>query len=184
MNIFVLDKNIKKCAKYHCDKHVIKMILEYTQMLSTNVRLCLGIPGCFFIEKKGLVEYKFVLPEEQKEKKKIFLIAYINHPCTKWVGQSKENFSWLLRLTKELLKEYTYRYNKKHKTEEVIKTIETLSGYLYFPKKGLTEHALAIPEKYKTEKAVTSYRLFYINEKKRFATWKRRRIPKWYKYYS
>jgi len=28
MNIFLLDKNPEKCAKYHCDKHVVKMILE------------------------------------------------------------------------------------------------------------------------------------------------------------
>jgi glucose-6-phosphate 1-dehydrogenase len=28
MNIFVLDINTKKCAEYHNDKHVVKMILE------------------------------------------------------------------------------------------------------------------------------------------------------------
>ena len=28
MNIFVLDTNPKKCAEYHNDKHVVKMILE------------------------------------------------------------------------------------------------------------------------------------------------------------
>ena len=33
MNIFVLDKDPKKAAKYHCDKHCVKMILEAGQML-------------------------------------------------------------------------------------------------------------------------------------------------------
>ena len=33
MNIFILDKNPKKAAEYHCDKHVIKMILETSQLL-------------------------------------------------------------------------------------------------------------------------------------------------------
>jgi hypothetical protein len=28
MNIFVLDWDVKKCAEYHNDKHVVKMILE------------------------------------------------------------------------------------------------------------------------------------------------------------
>jgi hypothetical protein len=28
MNIFFLDFDTNKCAKYHCDKHVVKMILE------------------------------------------------------------------------------------------------------------------------------------------------------------
>ena len=35
MNIFLLDYNIERCARYHCDKHVVKMPLETTQMLST-----------------------------------------------------------------------------------------------------------------------------------------------------
>ena len=33
MNIFVLDKNPKKAAEYHCNKHVVKMILESCQMV-------------------------------------------------------------------------------------------------------------------------------------------------------
>ena len=35
MNIFVLDTNPSLAAQYHCDKHVIKMILESAQLLST-----------------------------------------------------------------------------------------------------------------------------------------------------
>ena len=37
MNIFHLDKNPKICAEYHCDRHVVKMILETAQMLSTAI---------------------------------------------------------------------------------------------------------------------------------------------------
>jgi hypothetical protein len=33
MNIFFLDFDTEKCAKYHCDKHVVKMILETAQLL-------------------------------------------------------------------------------------------------------------------------------------------------------
>ena len=33
MNIFFLDWNVDKCAKDHCDKHVVKMILETAQLL-------------------------------------------------------------------------------------------------------------------------------------------------------
>ena len=39
MNIFYLDNNQSICAKYHVDKHVVKMILEYAQMLSTAHRV-------------------------------------------------------------------------------------------------------------------------------------------------
>ena len=37
MNIFYLDKDPQQAAKYHCDKHVVKMILESAQMLCTVV---------------------------------------------------------------------------------------------------------------------------------------------------
>jgi len=33
MNIFFLDWDVKKCAEYHCDKHIVKMILETAQLL-------------------------------------------------------------------------------------------------------------------------------------------------------
>lgn len=35
MNIFYLDRDIVKCAQYHCDKHVNKMILEGAQLLAS-----------------------------------------------------------------------------------------------------------------------------------------------------
>ena len=35
MNIFFLDTDVKKCAEYHVDKHVVKMILETCQLLYT-----------------------------------------------------------------------------------------------------------------------------------------------------
>jgi hypothetical protein len=35
MNIFVLDLDPRRCARYHCDFHVGKMITETAQILST-----------------------------------------------------------------------------------------------------------------------------------------------------
>ena len=42
MNIFYLDKRPDDAAKMHCDKHCVKMILEYAQMLSTAHRVLDG----------------------------------------------------------------------------------------------------------------------------------------------
>ena len=42
MNIFYLDKNFQVNAKLHCDKHVVKMIVEYAQLLSTAHRVLDG----------------------------------------------------------------------------------------------------------------------------------------------
>ena len=35
MNLFYLDEDLDKCAEYHVDKHVNKMILEAAQILCT-----------------------------------------------------------------------------------------------------------------------------------------------------
>ncbi|MEK9894850.1 MAG: hypothetical protein VW518_00305, partial [Burkholderiaceae bacterium] len=37
MNIFVLDKDLDKCAEYHVDKHIVKMPLEVAQILCTAI---------------------------------------------------------------------------------------------------------------------------------------------------
>ena len=42
MNIFVLDRDPIQAAKYMCDKHVVKMILESCQLLSTAHRVLDG----------------------------------------------------------------------------------------------------------------------------------------------
>ena len=39
MNIFYLDKDLSKSAEYLCDKHIVKMIIEHIQLLSTALRL-------------------------------------------------------------------------------------------------------------------------------------------------
>ena len=56
MNIFILDQIPKKAAEYHCDKHVVKMILESAQMKSTAHWMHL-----LWREKKTLKDFKRVL---------------------------------------------------------------------------------------------------------------------------
>ena len=43
MNIFVLDQDPTQAAQLQCDKHVVKMIVESAQMLSTAHRVLDGI---------------------------------------------------------------------------------------------------------------------------------------------
>ena len=37
MNLFYLDEDLDKCAEFHVDKHVNKMILEAAQLINTNL---------------------------------------------------------------------------------------------------------------------------------------------------
>ncbi len=152
MNIFILDKNIKKCAAYHCDQHVVKMILESVQML------------CTALNKKG-----FTTPYKS---------THVKHPCVLWVEESYDNFTWLQNLAIALNDEYAYRYNKKtdHKSMSVLPQIKQHR----FESNGLTEFAQAMPDEYKVPgDAVRAYRQFYLGEKMGFATWTRRRKPAW-----
>ena len=89
MNIFVLDNNYKKCAKAHVDKHVVKMILEHAQMICTAHHIVGGMD--------------YDIPYKS---------THINHPCSKWVRDSVNNYDWLVNMTSALNNEYKQlRYN-------------------------------------------------------------------------
>ena len=98
MNLFFIDIDPTKCAQYHCNKHVIKMLLESVQLLYTAHNI---------LKTKNMPDnsYKSVS---------------INHPIAIWVRTSKENYIFTVTLAIELSKEYTYRYNKIHKWRKTI----------------------------------------------------------------
>lgn len=152
MNIFVLDNDIKKCVKYHTDKHIVKMTLEYAQILSTNYQLITG-------------------------KNFTYKITHINHPCTIWARKSYSNFIWLYNLLIEMNKEYKYRYNKEenHKSYDVIMKMEIPK----FEDHGLTDFVQAMPEYCKHSDTVIAYRNYYRYEKEHLFNWTKRNKPRW-----
>ncbi len=154
MNIFVLDRNIRKCAQYHCDQHVSKMILESVQMLCT----CLN-------KKEISTPYKS---------------THLKHPCVLWLDESYSNFLWLKELALELNREFIYRYdrNKDHASIKALTEIESKK----YKDIGLTEFAQAMPDQYKFKNnTVRAYRAFYRGEKSKFAKWTKRPNSYWMK---
>ena len=105
MNIFFLDKSPEKSAEFLCDKHIPKMLLESCQMLSTAVRK--------YEEETNSTP----LAEP------IYKSAYPNHPMTKWVCETKDNFDWTLDNALAIYDEYKLRFNKIHKSYKVLKNI-------------------------------------------------------------
>jgi hypothetical protein len=153
LNIFVLDKDIQKCARYHADKHVVKMTLESAQML------------CTVLHQNGL-------PAPYKP-------THTRHPCTLWAGESLSNWKWLCELVMRLNDEYRYRFDRRedHSSAAVVRDLPLPP----IGDEGLTEFAQAMPEKYQIPgDAVRAYRRFYLAEKAGFATWTKRRIPEWF----
>ena len=154
MNIFVLDKSIRRCAHAHCDQHVVKMILESVQIL------------CTVLNQRGM--------------KTPYRSTHTRHPCVRWAGESYDNFCWLEKLTRALNAEYRYRFNKDrdHKSMDVLNKIKSQR----FPRRGLTPFAQAMPNECKVPgDAVAAYRKFYRSEKSRFARWTKRTPPPWMK---
>ena len=85
-----------------------------------------------------------------------------------------------MRHAKALSAEYTYRYGKRHKSEDVIDWCASQYRKLNLPDKILTKFAQAMPEKYKNKCSVTAYRSYYNGEKAYFAKWSKRPTPPWF----
>jgi hypothetical protein len=162
MNIFFLDYDVEKCAQYHVDKHVVKMILETAQLL------------CGVHHMSLLQPYK--LPTSTLEVP--YKLSHKNHPCSIWARESLTNYLYLCELGLELSKEYTYRYGKRHKSQDVIEWCVT--NLPNIPDIGFTTPAKAMPDEYKVECVVESYRNYYIGEKSDLAVWKNRKKPDWF----
>lgn len=209
MNIFVLDQDPRIAAQMHLDKHVVKMIIEYAQLLSTAHRLRDGVleervqpmtgkKKKFYLlrgEKTRLetrIEGGYMslddlqwIPEVTISEYKIvnqkcYSLSHQNHPCALWARESDSNYLWLAKLFQETAAEYTHRYGKVHKTWR------DLGSFLMAPPKNipagdLTPFPLAMGEEFKNENPVQAYRDYYLGPKAAFARWTNRPTPDWFK---
>lgn len=167
MNIFYLSKSAKRAARYHNDKHCVKMILETCQLLYT----CLWLT----MISDNWIDSAPKTKSGQRGYKK----AFVNHPCAIWVRESIDNYNWLCRFGIYLCKEYTHRYDKVHSCEEHLAWLSEQKPPL--DNIGMTKIRLAMPDKYKSDDPIQSYRNYYMGEKKNFCNWKNRKTPYWFK---
>lgn len=158
MNIFWLDNDPRTCAAYHCDKHVVRMIVEYALILSTVVHQSGAADGV-----------------------ELYEITHQNHPCTKWARENLSNYRALLDLALACCEEYTERYGKVFKTERILRG---LPRTIPLPVGELTPVLQVMPDEFKIPgDPVAAYRNLYIQDKVRFAKWKTQ-PPHWWPYES
>ena len=182
MNIFILDENPKIAAEYHCDKHVVKMILESAQMLSTtHWLLSLQLFNKEMSDFKRVRDAKEFLDLNLKENSKPpYKMTHVRHPCTIWTTESIENYNWHVKLLFYLCKEYTERYGRIHKTAQYIKWFVNNRPY-NIPKTRMTPFKICMADEYKiSTNPVDCYKEYYIKDKSRFAKWKLGNEPQWY----
>ena len=184
MNLFILDEDPTEAAKMYCDKHVPKLIVECYQMMGSAVISHGATPDMMPLTSK----------------KTPLRGGYHNHPVTRWVGKTKQNFLWTSYHAAMLCYEYSKRYGKTHACSDGLEHLYRMRGMI--PKGPLTPFALAMPDEYRPshgtitrpidnqryivthaggDDAVQAYRQYYIHEKSYFATWnKGRDAPDWY----
>jgi hypothetical protein len=180
MNIFYLDNDPVKCAEMHVDKHVVKMILEYAQLLSTAHRVLDGVLTTG-LSQSGRKQQRYVLDDQRQQM--LYSATHINHPSAIWCRQSDSNYIWLSKLLLACCKEYTYRYGKVHKCEQSGLVQELFSKLPNnIPRqKNFTGPTPAMPDDCKVlGDSLASYHKYYINNKAHLANWKNRSKPNWY----
>ena len=162
MNIFYLDNDPTICAEYHNDKHVVKMILEYAQLLSTAHRFVDGIQTTR-LSKTGRKQTCYVLSDNRDDL--LYSATHINHPSAKWCRDSDSNYKWLYQLFCATCDEYTFRYGKIHLTDQKLRQVLSLVPK-NIAKKPFVEPWRAMPDEVKIgNDSLASYRNYYINNK-------------------
>ena len=175
MNIFYLHEDTNECAKQHLDKHVVKMILEYAQLLSTAHRL---LDGYEYESKSisGRKAMRWKLDDSREDN--LYMASHMKHPSGIWCRTTSENYKWLYSLWRDLMKEYTFRYGKHHVAERLIPFLDNLPTNIKFG--DITQMPQCMPEDYKVPTDSIQAHNYYINDKQPFAVWTNRPIPNWY----
>ena len=143
MNIFHLSYDPRTSARAMTNKHIVKMVVELAQLMSTAHR---------------------IIDPESPFLATLYKETHRNHPSAIWTRESTGNYLWAYFHFCALCDEYTARYHKIHKTDKDLRDI--LGHYPAGIKQGArTPFAMAMPDIYKKEDPVQAYRHYYVKEK-------------------
>lgn len=187
MNIFVLDKDPAAAARQHNDKHVVKMILESAQLLSTAHRMVDGVPYVDRTANNHRIQRWRHLDERREST--LLKATHVNHPCNVWVRSHEAHYQWLFALFAELNEEYTRRYGKEHaysakKHAPLYFTLGCTPCKLLNSTDAPSAPPQAMPDIYKVSDpadpwsaTVEAYHRYYRGAKTAFSTWKNGKVP-------
>lgn len=176
MNIFYLNNDPVKCAEMHVDKHAVKMILEYAQLLSTAHRVLDGHQSTR-LSKSGRKQQYYPLTDSRDSL--LYSATHVNHPSAVWCRANLENYLWLHSLLVALCAEYTYRYGKVHKCQSIGLVDALQNSPVNIPIGEFTPPTPAMPDEFKVKDTIQSYINYYNGSKTRMFSWKKRSTPEW-----
>lgn len=150
MNIFSTSHCPIKSAQEMCNVHVVKMLLEQFQLMSTAHYELDGVQ----------VGYK---------------PSHHNHPSSKWCRSTSANYQWLYDHAKALCDEYTYRTGKVHKSSALLPVLARHPANI---KHGeLEPFAMAMPEKYQRLGLFDQTKAYQVYLKDKLTEWTCREKP-------
>lgn len=152
MNIFFLDRDPAVAAQLHCDKHVVKMVLETAQILSS-------------------VHHRYENPVTYKP-------THQKHPCVLWAGSSPMHYRWTQQLGEHLSRVYTHRHGKQHKSGKLIRgELELPPFRLAMSPVFWEDPPQCMPDEHKDTDPVLAYQRYYRVAKYGITTWAMSVIP-------
>ena len=189
MNTFILSNDPKEAALFHCNRHVIKMILESAQMLCASHWIHLLRSAGKEVDnfKRIRDAQSWAFSNTPVDFHPPWRMSHLRHPCTLWTAENISNYNWQLSLCESLLEEYTARYDgKTHKAKLVADWLKT-NKPIDIVDAPLTNFPVCMKDDFKVYKSegiidvVASYRNYYVKDKVRFAKWEpRSTTPEWF----
>lgn len=173
MNIFFLSFDPVRAAHAHCDKHVVKMLLESTQLLWTAQH----------VAHNGKIPELETAPTTLSGSRHGYAPTHPKHPCAIWTRASLANYFWLCELALALADEYHFRWPARkgpHACEAHVHWLRAHPPPL--PVGPLTSPAQAMPDEYKDPiSAITAYRAYYCGSKaeRGLLVYTGREVPTW-----
>ena len=163
MNIFYLDLDLKTCAEYHVDKHVVKMPTEAMQIASTALRNLCGTDAI-----RPMYAVLYDLP--------LYRPTHFHHPMVKWAGDSLDHTAYVVDYGIAVAHEYEYRYGREILTMPRLKLVRNFLDALG-ARRSAQHMPLCMPPEYKSTDTVSSYRKYYTYAKAHIHYWTNRPVP-------
>ena len=177
MNIFYVDSDPEVAARNMVDRHVVKMILETAQLLSTAHRV---IDGEEYVgqSQSGRKAKRWRLSGNVDAI--MYAATHINHPSAVWVRENSANYDWLYDHLLALGREYTHRYGRTHLTIDKLKDILKDSPQNIKQSNVMTKMPSCMDKQYIVSlDPITNYRNYYNYGKTDLLRWSNRPPPQW-----
>ena len=176
MNIFYVNTNAELAAQSMVDRHVVKMILETAQLLSTAHRV---IDGEEYTgqSQSGRKARRWKLNNDLDTI--LYSATHINHPSAIWTRKTSGNYSWLYDHLVALGREYSHRYGRVHATIDKLGILLKDSPE-NIPQSDMTTMPSCMDKQYIVgDDPVENYRNYYNKGKTSLLRWTDRFPPEW-----